>query len=462
MKNNIFKVFLSLNILLLLNNTAIFAQCYNKIAVNQWVSATIRVNGTLWTWGNNSKGQLGDGTTTSKDIPTQIGTSTLWQEIGINYSHTIGIRNGRLFTWGNNTSGQLGDGTFISKLVPTQIGTATNWKKVSAGDNHSVAIKQNGTIWAFGDNDFGQLGTGNFTASNVPLQVGNASNWAKVVTGLRRTVALKTDGTLWCWGQATPNSSTNSINSNVPLQIGTSNQWKDISLGYEHNLLLKTNNTLWGWGQNNYCALGNGTTINMFGLPQQIGTATNWKTVTAGRDFSTGIKQNGTLWAWGLNYNGQFGNNSTTNSATPIQIGTATNWRNTYSSFNHTIAQKTTNDQIWIWGYNIFGQLGNGNSNDVSTPLALGTCTTLDNNNFASISKLFDVYPNPTKTFLNIQSNENIEIKELKILDLFGKLLFRTAINFNNIDVSYLNNGMYFIQIETTENSFEILKFIKN
>ncbi len=460
MKNNFLK-----NLLIVLlfvgSNIKILAQCYSKISVNQWVSATVRVDGTLWTWGNNSDGQLGDGTTTSKDIPTQIGSSTLWQEISINYSHTLGIRNGRLLAWGNNTSGQLGDGTFVKKLVPTQIGTATNWDKVSAGDNHSVAIRENGTIWAFGDNDFGQLGTGNFLASNVPLQIGNETNWAKVVTGLRRTIALKTDGTLWCWGQNTPTGTNISVNSNVPLQIGTLNEWKDISLSYEHILLLKTNNTIWGWGQNNFGALGNGNTVNFFGLPQQLDPGTTWKTIAAGRDFSTATKQNGTLWAWGLNNNGQFGNNSTTNSTTPVQIGTATNWRNTYSSYNHTIAQKIMNDQIWVWGFNIFGQLGNGNTTDISTPLALGTCTTLNNENFTSISDTFSIFPNPTTTYINVIVNNGTEINELRITDLFGKLLSRKVINFNKVDVSDLQAGIYLIQIETSKNSIEVLKFIK-
>ncbi len=453
-------IILFCSITFILFSKGINAQCYKKISVNQWVTLAIQVDGTLRSWGVNSNGQLGDGTTTSRNIPTQIGTSNLWQEISVNYSHSIGINNGRLFTWGNNADGQLGDGTFTNRLVPTQIGTTSNWAKISAGDNHCGAIKQDGTLWAWGSNNSGQLGTGNFTASNVPLQIGNDNNWAKVVTGLRRSIALKTDGTLWGWGQSTPTGPTSSTNANIPLQIGTSNQWRDISLSYEHILLLKNNNTLWGWGQNNYGALGNGTTINFFTSPEQIGTDTNWKTVTAGRDFSTATKQNGTLWAWGLNVDSQFGNNSTNNSTIPVQIGTQTNWRDTYSSYNHTIAQKTINDQIWVWGLNVFGQLGNGNTNTVSVPLGLGSCNTLSNTNQNYIMNSFSIYPNPTNSKLSIISSIDLKIESIQIIDSNGKGIKIESENTQNISVEDLSIGIYFIKIQTND-SIHIQKFIK-
>ncbi len=121
----------------------------------------IKSDGTLWSWGSNVSGRLGDGTNEDKNIPVQIGTDLNWQTIATGNAHTIVIKsNGTLWAWGVNNSGQLGDGTTESKNTPTQIGTDLNWQTITAGFNHTLAIKSDGTLWAWGDNSYGCLGDG--------------------------------------------------------------------------------------------------------------------------------------------------------------------------------------------------------------------------------------------------------------------------------------------------------------
>jgi alpha-tubulin suppressor-like RCC1 family protein len=130
----------------------------------------IRSDGTLWGWGGNASGQLGDGTTTNAIAPVQIGTSNQWIAISAGGSHSVGIqRDASLWAWGSNGYGQLGNGTTTDVLVPTRVGTAANWRKVSAGKYYTAAIKNDGTSWLWGRNDAGQLGNGTTTTTAVSI-----------------------------------------------------------------------------------------------------------------------------------------------------------------------------------------------------------------------------------------------------------------------------------------------------
>ena len=145
----------------------------------------LKSDGTLWTWGDNSKGQLGNGNTTGTDsnVPVQIGSATDWIAIAAGKDHTLAIkRNGTLWAWGRNyyivTGGQLGLGDKLNRFAPTQVGADTNWAHVAAGSYHTVAVKTNGTLWTWGENSQGQLGLNDTAERLFPTQVGTDTNWA--------------------------------------------------------------------------------------------------------------------------------------------------------------------------------------------------------------------------------------------------------------------------------------------
>ncbi len=448
--------------ILLLITTSSFSQCWKSVVSGYgYHNVGIQTNGTLWAWGFNIDGQIGDNTTINKTVPTQIGAATNWKMVAVHFNNSFAIKtNGTLWGWGGNADGQLGNGTIIGKKVPTQIGTANNWLSVSVGFSHTLAIKTNGTLWAWGSNSFGRLGNGTFNNQLLPIQIGTASNWVKIVACSIGSLAIKSDGTLWGWGALNGSSSGPVL---VPTQIGTSTNWSDISASYRHAIALKTDGTIWAWGNNGNGELGNGNNLNSGSnyIPAQIGTANNWEFIAAGSNYSMAIKSNGTLWAWGENFFGQFGNNLTADSYVPIQVGTLTNWRSVCLGIVHTSGLKTTNDRLWIWGDDNQDALGNGTNGNSLIPFTIGTCTTFSNLDFELSENQFTVFPNPTNDEINIKSITQIEIKSIKITDALGKTVLEKNSDFNSINIAHLEAGVYSIIITSTENKKIIKKIIK-
>ena len=347
-----------------------------QVATGNSHNLVIKNDGTLWAWGNNSNGQLGDGTIINKNTPAQIGTESDWKLVDAGDNFTMAIKNdGTLWAWGDNSKGQLGNGTTSNKNIPIQIGTSSDWKLVAAGNNYTMAIKNNGTLWAWGSNYYGQLGNGTTINKSTPIQIGTDSNWKVVVASFNNTKAIKNNGTLWAWGENSKGQLGDGTRSTkyLPTQIGTNTDWKLVESGGAHSIAIKNNGTLWAWGYSQFGQLGDGTINTIRSIPIQIGTSTNWKLVVASNGYNMAIKNDGTLWAWGENFTGQLGDGSAVFKWIPIQIGNDSDWKVVVVGDDHTIAVKN-DDTFWTWGNNIYGQLGNGSFSN-SNPTQIGTST---------------------------------------------------------------------------------------
>ncbi|WP_447637662.1 RCC1 domain-containing protein [Flavobacterium microcysteis] len=359
---------------LLLSCSFSFAQCWKEIAAGGLHTIAIKTDGTLWAWGQNNYGQLGDGTTVDKNTPVQIGTATDWYQIAAGSNHSLAIKiDGTLWAWGNNGSGELGDGTIVRKNAPVRIGTATNWSQISGGIFHTLATKADGTLWAWGDNSYGQLGSGTYMPRYSPTQVGTDSDWYQIAAGASHTLATKINGSLWTWGRngsGQLGDGTNIIRT-APVQLGASFDWAQIATKSTHTIAIKTDGTLWTWGENGDGQLGDGTTANR-NIPVRIGTDTDWSGITAGWNHTLATKTDGTLWTWGNNDYAQLGDGTNTTVNVPIRISTASDWSVITAGWNHSLATKI-DGALWVWGLNGDGELGDGTNINRNTPTPIQT-----------------------------------------------------------------------------------------
>ena len=345
-----------------------------KIAAGSQYTVILKGDGTLWAWGYNQDGELGDGTVVNRHSPVQIGTDTNWRQIAVSGGgdHTVALKNdGTLWAWGYNNEGQLGDGTFVDRRSPVQIGTDTDWTQISAGAYHTVALKNDGTLWAWGYNNEGQLGDGTFVDRRSPVQIGTDTDWTQISTDGHHTVAMKSNATLWAWGRNDYGQLGDGtfVDRRSPVQIGTDTDWTQISAGGFHTMALKNDGTLWAWGKNDEGELGDGTMVDRRS-PVQIGNNSDWAQISAGGFYTTAVKNDGTLWAWGYNNEGELGDGTFVDRHSPGQIGTDTDWTQISAGGYHTLAMKS-DGMLWAWGYNQYGQVGDGTVVDRRFPVQI-------------------------------------------------------------------------------------------
>jgi alpha-tubulin suppressor-like RCC1 family protein len=299
-------------------------------------TAAIKTDGTLWTWGRGAVGNLGNAATTSRGTPvTTFAGGTNWKQVSVGAVHTAAIKtDGTLWTWGGGTYGQLGNAATTSRSTPvTTFAGGTNWKQVDCGRDFTAAIKTDGTLWTWGYNSgyFGPtatLGTNDLLNRSTPVTTfAGGNNWKQVSAGGIIASAIKTDGTLWSWGYGIGGGITP-----VTTFAGGTN-WKQVSAGYQHTTAIKTDGTLWVWGLNDRVQLGTNDTINKLTPVTTFAGGNNWKQVSAGGEnlaggLSAAVKTDGTLWTWGSGSSGQLGNAAITNRSTPVTTSAGgTNWK---------------------------------------------------------------------------------------------------------------------------------------
>ena len=240
---------------------------WSNIAVSMDSMVAVKSDGTLWSWGRNNYGQLGQNISTLINVssPTQIGALTNWSRKisgsqGATFYHAI-KSDGTLWAWGQNDQGYLGNGNASAQSSPVQIGALTTWVQVSSGGYHGGAIKSDGTLWTWGSNTQGELGRGNTTDTNSPVQVGALTTWASVSCGNSFTLAVTTSGTLWAWGNNDYGQlgQNNLTKYSSPVQVGALTSW---STSYAQaagaSFVTRTNGNLWAWGRGQLYQLGIG------------------------------------------------------------------------------------------------------------------------------------------------------------------------------------------------------------
>ena len=365
---------------------------WRHITAGDHSSFATKVDGSLWAWGANWEGQLGVPVSPNKSSPVQVGALLVWDKISSSPTgrQTAGIHlDGTLWVWGQNWSGQLGDGTTIHRTSPVQVGSNNNWKKIVMG-NQCFAIQQDGSLWSWGDGYCGQLGDGTLVHRSSPVRVGTGNDWVDVskptwnsVVALRGPIVPDPVftpepppppppdyGDLYGWGRNYWGSlgSGDSSPRLSPSKIGIRGDWRDVSLSYYYGLGITSGGILWAWGANGSGQLGTGNTVST-DYPVQIGTG--WKqSFVSGFSTSHAIKTNGTLWSWGNNNIGQLGLSDRIHRSSPSQVGTMNNWKMVAGDGESTLAVKT-DGTLWAWGY----KTANTATVTRSSPVQVGALT---------------------------------------------------------------------------------------
>jgi len=286
---------------------------------NDWMTVSaggnhvlaVKTNGTLWAWGSGLFGQLGNGAFNNATFTvTQLGTATDWFKVSAGSQFSLALKtNGTLWSWGLNSTGQLGDGTTVNTNIPNQVGISTNWSKIEAGDQHSLAIDNTGLLYSWGNNTFGQLGDGTNATVLSPALITSFPNCSEISAGFDHSMILNTNGFLFTAGNNTSgqlcNGTSTASNVFTPGTFGGVQRiYVAISAGTAFSLAIRIDATLHSSGGNIFgqLAQGNNTPLNFL---TQVGTNNNWFVISAGNTHFAALDNTTSLFSAGRDFEGQ-------------------------------------------------------------------------------------------------------------------------------------------------------------
>ncbi len=337
-------------------------------------ACAVRGNRTLWCWGADTSGRF-----LNNSAPANISSRSDWAFYDGGDGHSCGLTKDRaVLCWGANDYGQVGNGNLNIYRFPTQIPASNltkDWTTVSAGGLHTCGIRQESstvsTLWCWGRNINGQLGSSDTTDHWQPNQVGTDTTWQTVSAGGRHSCGLN-NGKLYCWGDNTLGQLGHaSINETLPSLVNASD-WLQVSAGVEHSCAILNDQTLWCWGSNGYGQIGQGSATATYNAPIKVGVATNWTAISSGDYHTCALNNASELYCWGRNQAGQVGNGNTFIQASPVRIGADVEWASIAAGDIHTCGLDRF-EALYCWGLNEEGQVGDGSALEYLTPTEFNT-----------------------------------------------------------------------------------------
>ncbi len=342
-------------------------------ATGRFHTVLAKSDGTCWTWGGNSEGQIGDGTTSPRPLPGQVTVLSGVVAAAAGLYHSVALKSdGTVWAWGRNMFGQLGDGTTNERLSPVEVTAITGVTAVAGGENSTYALKGDGTVWAWGGNSDGQLGDGTTSNRLAPVQVQGLAGVTAIAAGNLFGLALRSDGTIWAWGSnAYGNLGDGTTTPRLtPVQVTSLAGAAAIAAGGYHAAAVLGDGTLWCWGSGSYGELGNGSQPMTVPTPVQAIGVAGAVSVEAGISHTVAILADRTLRAFGWNFYGQLGDGSGANRSTAVAVLGISGAVAAEAGADHTVAI-LADGSVWAWGHNADYQLGDGTTTDRWTPVPI-------------------------------------------------------------------------------------------
>lgn len=338
-------------------------------------TVALKADGTVWAWGANAQGQVGNNTTIDQKTPVQAVGLTDVIAISAGTDHTLAVkRDGTVWGWGANTAGKLGESTaVIRRTVPTQIAGISDVIGVAAGENHSAAVKRDGTVCVWGNNSAGQLGDGSGLSLRTSPYCLAITGVAAIAAGGQHTIALKTDGSatgsVWVWGSNQWGQLGDGTQTNRTTPLRVLDAATAVAAGLEHSLALLPDGTVRGWGRNTEAELGDGTQVNAL-RPVTMANLEEVVQISAGRRFSQATTREPSVWTSGEALGSTL--------VLPYRIaGAGTTVIGSDAGGYHGVAARR-DGSVWTWGPNSNGQLGDGTTTTRYSPRAVPAFSLVD------------------------------------------------------------------------------------
>lgn len=298
-------------------------------------------------------------------------------EITNGNGHTCALTSaGEASCWGGNWAGQLGDGTTSSRSTPVTVSGGNTFSAISAGRAHTCALDTAGGAHCWGENDRGQLGDGSTTGSSSPVAVGGGHTFVEIGAGQHHSCGLTDGGEIYCWGWDAVGmlgSTAVAMNdiSSTPVLVDGGHSWAALGMGNgTHTCAVTTADDAYCWGHNGSGRIGDGTT-NHAETPVQVAGGHSWSTISAMGDHTCGTTTAGTTYCWGNNRGADLGLGFAGDPVlTPQQVSGSRAFVSLSGSYGHTCGITASNEPF-CWGYQAWGQVGNGEMAYENTPQAV-------------------------------------------------------------------------------------------
>lgn len=432
-----------------------------QIGAGHYFSMALCDDQMLQNWGSNAYGQLGDSTLTAHSVAAAVPDLGALVDMQGGHGHTVALAaDSTVWCWGRNEFGGLGNGTTVGSLVPLQVPALSGVVAIAAGDFFSAALRADGTLWTWGHNNYGQLGNGSLD-NYIPYPVAvSMAGITAVALSNGSTHVLRADGTVWSWGlnDRSQLGSGDDLPAIVrtPVQaFGLTDVVAISASRYYFATALRADGTVWAWGDNMFGQMGNGTTTRN-DVPAQVPGLSDIVAIPhqSGQGHTAALRADGTLWMWGYNMKGELGNGTNDDSTTPVQVSDIADVVAVTCGMNHTLALKA-DGTAWAWGLNSSGELGNGTIINSNLPVPVtGVCISTGVPEGLDAQEPTTVFPNPTNGIVHLGLSPKPGRTGSVLNALGARVQDLNAAQLNGsqaIDISGLPAGIYLLRIKDAD-----------